>query len=276
MLPDADAGGGDEEVVFAGRCQVIAKTFAGVAGDAEIDRFAPGEAHEGNEGVGVGAGDLPPAQDLLRLVDIDDLVATAHDRDSWAAMHQRVRHRQGGEDAQFRRAQERAGLKHDGAPAHILADVAEVGAGVSILVNGDNFPALVGVFLPHHPIGALRQRRPGKNAGAFSRSDDARREVPGRNLLDNAKANRGRVGGTADVGGARRVTIHGGVGPGGDIEGAGDVLGQHAAQRVVEWYTKGGLLADILEDAERGFARAQRSRHPSSSRPSSHASVASR
>ena len=49
-----------------------------------------------------------------------------------------------------------------------------------------------------------------------------------------------------------------------------------APQVVKRWVAKGGLRADILEDAERGFARAQRSRHPSSSRPSSHASVASR
>lgn len=78
------------------------------------------------------------------------------------------------------------------------------------------------------------------------------------------------------VGGAGRIPVHGGVGPGRNVEGTGDVVGEHAAECVIERHPEGRLGTDVLEDAERGIARAQRSRHPSSSRPSSHASVASR
>ncbi len=133
VLAHADAGGGDQQVGLPRRGQVLAKALPGVASHTEVHRFAPGEAHQGDERVGIAAGDLPAAQDLLGLVHVDDLVAAAHDGDARAPVHQRVGHGERGQDTEFRGAEQRALPEHDGAATNVLADMTEIGPGVAVL-----------------------------------------------------------------------------------------------------------------------------------------------
>ena len=61
------------------RVEVCAQVFGRIAGDAEVHRLATGLSHQRDERVSVAARDLPAAENLLRLVDVHDLVAAAED-----------------------------------------------------------------------------------------------------------------------------------------------------------------------------------------------------
>ena len=168
MLAHADAGRGDQEIAVERAPEVLAQALGRVAGDAEIHGLAAGVADQRHERVGVAARDLPPAQDLLGLVDVHDLVAAAEDRHARAAVDQWLGHGERGEHAERRRAQRHSRREHRGPAPDVLAHTPEVDADVAVAHDRHRLGALVGVLLPHDRVGAIWERRAGEDSGALA------------------------------------------------------------------------------------------------------------
>jgi hypothetical protein len=200
---------------------------------------------------------------LLGTVDVHDLVAAAENRHPRAAVDQWLSHGERGEHPERRRAQCHSLRKHRGAAPDILAHAPEVDADVAVAHDRHRLGTLVGVLLPHHGVGAVGQRRAGEDPGALAWPEPARRKRARGELLDHTEPHRPLGRRAADVVAARRVAVHGRVGPGGDVDRAHDVLGEHAVERVVERDPQGGLAAHVVEDAARGLGGREQRAHPS-------------
>jgi hypothetical protein len=94
VLADADARRGHEQVGVERPGEPLPQAVGRVASDAEVDRLGVGATHHRQQGMGVAACGLPAAEDLLRLVHVHDLVATAEDGHPGLPVHQRARHRE--------------------------------------------------------------------------------------------------------------------------------------------------------------------------------------
>jgi hypothetical protein len=73
---------------------VILEACGRVSSDAQIDGLASRLANQSHQGVRIAARNLSPAQNLLGLIYIYDLVTAAEDGDPGPAVHQRMSDRQ--------------------------------------------------------------------------------------------------------------------------------------------------------------------------------------
>src|SRR4051794_24314210 len=99
---------------------MLLETVPGVASDAQVDRLSSRGAHQGHKGMRVTAGDLPPTEDRFRLIDINDLVATAEDGNTRSPVDQRMRYRERGKNPKVGRPQLGAGTENPGPLANVL------------------------------------------------------------------------------------------------------------------------------------------------------------
>ena len=209
-------------------------------GDAEVHRLAAGPSHQGNQGVSVAARDLPAAQDLLRLVDVHDLVAAPQDGYPGPPVHQRMRHRERREHPQLRGPQLGPGGEHGGPFPDVLAGPADVDADVPVLEDQYGGRTQVCVLLPDDTVGPTGKWRAGEDPGTLARPDHLFGKAARGQLLDDAERHRASLGRAPHVLTTDGVAVHRRVGPGGDVEPAHDVLSQDAVERVVEGYPEGG------------------------------------
>src|SRR6185503_17779462 len=96
-----------------------------------------------------------------------------------------------------------------------------------------------------------------------------------RQLFDHAKPNRLALTCAPDVARPCGVAVHGGVGPGRNVEPAYDLFGEYTSQRVVEGDAQGGLLPHLIQDPLGCLSGAQRRCHWSRRSERSHARLAS-
>ena len=93
-------------------------------------------------------------------------------------------------------------------------------------------------------------------------------KLPAGMLLDDAEPHRPLRGRAAHIVGARGVSVHRRIGPGGKIEGAHQRLGEHRAERVVEGNAERWLPRDRGQDAEGGLPRGEGAHGPTTRAPS--------
>ena len=149
VLADGGAAEGDEEIRarLARRLDPALEVVEAVAGDAEVDRLAPGARDERGERDEVGGDDLVGAG---RLAGPDELVARGEDRDARpAADAQRAVPHGGGERQEpgvealagpeqggaFREVE--AARAHEAAGGDALADEHGVAVGLRVLLDDD-------------------------------------------------------------------------------------------------------------------------------------------
>src|SRR3954464_8964870 len=168
---------------------MLLETIPGVASDAQVDRLSSRGADQGNKGVRVTAGDLPPTEDRFRLIDIHDLVAAAEDGNPRSPVDQRMRHREGGEYPQLSRPQLGAGTENLSPLADVLTGQPEIDSNVPVFDDGDCLGALVGVLLPDDAIAAFGEGSASKNSGTLAGADGSAGEMAGWDVLDDAKPN---------------------------------------------------------------------------------------
>jgi hypothetical protein len=116
---------------------VSLEALGGVSGDAQINRLAAGMAYQRNQCVGVAAGDLSTAQDLFRLVDVHDFIATAQDSYTRSAIDKRMAHSERGQHSQVRRPQLGTDGEHGSTLPDVLAHATDVYPHVTVFDDGD-------------------------------------------------------------------------------------------------------------------------------------------
>ena len=223
-----------------------------------IPRFTgtpPASPHQRAQRMGVAARHLAAVQNLLGTVHVHDLVAAGQNRDPRLAVDQRMRHRQRGEHAELRRPQRPACGKHRGSAPDVLPGLAQVHPDVAVLHDGDGLPPLVGVLLPDHAVRPVGHGGAGEDPGRFAGADAAGGEGAGRDLLHHPEPHRTLGAGAADVLAADRVAVHCRVGPGGDVDRAHDVLGQHTVEGIVQRHPERGLARDLGQNPPRRLGR---------------------
>ncbi len=234
VLPHADPGGGDEQIrAPRGGGEALAQAFLCIAGQAQIhgNRGVPPDQRV--QRVGIGGRNLLTREDLVRAVQVHDLVARSHEGDPRSIVNQRSRMRDGREYAELGGAQGRARAQHDVTLPDVLTPVADVLPGVPAVHHRDA-PGLrgLGVLLPYDGVGAGRQRGPGEDACDLAGTDRLGREPAGGHGLDHRERDLPIGPGGLHVRGARRVAVHRGIVPGGEVDGARHGFGEHPVQRL--------------------------------------------
>ena len=217
------------------------------------------------QGVGVRGRDLLPREDLVRAVEVHDLVARAHERDARRAMHQRCAVRDGGEDAELRRAERRSPGERHGARPDVLAPVPHVAPAVPVVAHR-HAPVWerLRVFLADDAVRARGERRAGEDAGDLPRAERPLGEPARGDGLDDAERHRALGGGARHVRRADGIAVHRGIVPGRQVDRAGDVLGEHEVQRLPQGAPHRLEGSDVLEDQAGRFGGRQhlRGREP--------------
>ena len=172
---------------------------------------------------------------------LDELVAGGEDGDDGPTDDGGVVEAERGEDADLRGSERRASGEDGLARGDVLAGEADVvapfGGGEHVDLAGDPPAALdafklVGLLERDDGVGALGYDGAGHDADSLSLAYGAARRRAGGGLGDHAERHaRGGAGGL-HVSGAHGVTVHGGVGVGGHVEGGAHVLGEDLSQRV--------------------------------------------
>ena len=98
------------------------------------------------------------------------------------------------------------GLQQDVALLEIEARRAHEAAHGGCFLHGDGVAVDVGVFLDDDGVGAVRQRRAGKDTHCLAGTDGAVKAAARRRLTDTGQGCRG----AGDISGAHGVTVHGG------------------------------------------------------------------
>ena len=97
-------------------------------------------------------------------------------------------------------------------------------------LDGHRVAVARGEFLDHHGVGAFRHHAAGEDARGLARFHFAVERMAGGDFADQLQLDR-RL---RHVGGAHRIAVHGGDRVGRLRAQRGEVLGEHAAERVVE------------------------------------------
>ncbi len=194
-----------------------------IAGQPEIHGDTSGPLDEGVERVRVRRCHFPAGEDLVGPVQVDDLVPRSHECDPRRIVHHRRAVSDGGKHPQLRRAERCAGLEHDGALSNVLAPVADVLPGVAAAHYG-HVPgrSRLRVFLAHHGVGAGRQWGTREDPRDLARTDRLLGELAGGHGLDHREGDFAAL----DVRRARRVAVHGGIVPRGQVDGTRHILGE--------------------------------------------------
>ena len=93
-------------------------------------------------------------------------------------------------------------------------------------------------------VGPGRDRRPGHDAHRLAGADRQVGPLPGPHLAHDLERHRG----PRHVGRPQRVAVHRRAVERGEVEVGGDVLGEHAAKRVVERHLLGGQRLRLAQD----------------------------
>jgi hypothetical protein len=159
-----------------------------------------------------------------------DLVSGGQDRDPRPPMHEKPGpvHRCGEADVARRQAARRS--QQHLAFGEVEPGAADVAAARRALADFNPVAAALGVLLDHDGIGAVGQWRAGKDAGGLAGSETAAKSGAGRDFGDDAQ----RDGNSAEIVGARRVSVHRGDCKGRLRAARRDVLGENAADRVCQ------------------------------------------
>ena len=131
-----------------------------------------------------------------------------------------------------------AGAQHQIARLHILA------YGDDVLAAGDRLEhldlvgaGLLGALHHHHRVGALRERAARVDERRLALADRERRGLAHRQFAHHLQVRRQRFAGADGVLGADGVAIHHRAGEVRQRVGRGDILGQHAPQRLRRRYS---------------------------------------
>jgi hypothetical protein len=192
------------------------------------------------------------ADDLVwadRLARHHHLVAGRQDADHRPAMDEEPRpvHRRGETDVARRQA--RSGMEQHLALGEIEPGAAHVSAELGALDDADDVAVALGVFLDDDRVGAFGERRTGEDARRLALTDNPGKPGARRDFGDDAQISRHR----RDIGGAHRVAVHRR-----DRErrlGAarGDILGEHAADRVRDRHLLGRQGFEGRQQPRQGF-----------------------
>src|SRR5262249_45995552 len=122
----------------------------------------------------------------------------------------------------------------------------------------DHLLASLGILLAHDGVGSVGKRRARKDTGALAGPNGPGRDAPGRYLLDDAKPH-GRLGrGALEIGAPRGIPVHGGIGPGGNVERAYHVGREDTVQCVVQRNAKRWLSPHRRENPPRRVGSGER------------------
>ena len=153
-----------------------------------------------------------------------------------------------GQDAKVGRCEYRPNGGHHVSDAYIASRLTNELTGADLATDRDapTFIVILGLLNHAHGIGPRRNRSTGHDACRRPRGQVLIQDLPGHDGADNSEAD-GRATG---VGGADRVTVHGGVRERGDRLGRHDGFADDAVQGVVEsecpWLQGEALVYDEL------------------------------
>ena len=183
-----------------------------------------------------------------RFAGLHDLVAGGEDRHARPAQYAQLRLADGSQHAGVPRAEPGAGKEHGLAGAHVRARKGDRGARHALLAD-DQLPAR---FVPirelhgQHRVGTARQHAPGGDGGSGAREHLLPgKHAGGNRLVVQAQAQRRVLGGAIGVLGAQRETVHVGAVEARHVHLGGDILGEHAAQRLFEGNGLRGERGDV-------------------------------
>ena len=205
-------------------------------------RGGPGVGGQADQHRRVGVVDLARAQGFARR---PQLVTGAEHRDAGPARDAQLSHAGRGGGAQLHARQPGPRLQHQHVGTHVLAGLAHVLARRHRRLGADRVPGALHVLLGDHRGGPGRDGRPGGDADRDAVADLVVGRGAGPGLADH-------VQGSAAFTGDHGIAVHGGAGEGGDVGGGAHLLGQDAAQSVVESQCLGREGADVLEDPVTG------------------------
>src|SRR5207237_4582769 len=109
-----------------------------------------------------------------------------------------------------------------------LAPVAHVLARIASCDHADAVRGgVLGVLLAHHRVGAGRERSTCEDPGRLTRPDRPRGELPGGDALDHREHDLTLGARPRHVAAASGVAVHGRIVPGGEVDRASYVHGEH-------------------------------------------------
>ena len=211
--------------------------------------FAARREHLAPGGERVGVADLPGPQ---RPAQRHELAAGGQHGDPWAARDRQFLDADRGEQPELGGSERRPLRQHDIAGAHVFAGVAHVAAHGRRFAHVDPAVALLDVLDLHDRVGAVRQGRPGHDAGRLAHAQRHAGHAARGDLGDDGKA---RDPGGVQVGAAHGEAVHGGVVERGHRFGRDDVGGDGAPQRLEQRHALGRQRPHRGEHQVDGFAQ---------------------
>ena len=164
-----------------------------------------------------------------RLAGLAHLVAGRQQRDGELAPHRHLDEAQRRQQAQLGRAEAPARRQRDGAPRHILAGAAGVGAALDAGPDDHRLAVALAIFLHDHDVGAVGQDRAGEDACRKARRQRCRWIVAGCDAVNTAQRRGSRW---IEIIEAHRIAVDRRIVVTRHGDRRGDVFRQDAAERL--------------------------------------------